>query len=187
MTTAIFAVYPIAVVVTLPLFGKLSDPLGRRAAMLCGHGASLLGVLCFAIANDPPWLFGGCAMVGIGVGLSVSPSTAAPVVSGIVAITAKPLPARVNIVAGGVASTPGMGLPMFARDRRGVERGPCRSAARRVDAAVAGPFGRRRRPVAGGFGRRRQPTCLPKWYSERSSAVAAALALYEPRSSQLKP
>ena len=31
------------------------------------------------------------------------------------------------------------------------------------------------------------PTCLPKWYSERSSAVAAAPAFQEPRCSQLKP
>jgi predicted MFS family arabinose efflux permease len=77
VTTGIFAVYPIAVVATLLLFGNLSDHIGRRAAMLWGLAASFLGVLCFAIANDVAWLFVGRAAMGIGVGLSASPATAA--------------------------------------------------------------------------------------------------------------
>ncbi len=77
VTTGIFAVYPIAVVATLLVFGKLSDQIGRRAAMLYGLTASLLGVLCFAIANEVLWLFVGRALMGIGVGLSASPAAAA--------------------------------------------------------------------------------------------------------------
>ena len=79
VTTAIFAVYPIAVVATLLLFGNLSDHIGRRAAMLYGLAASLLGVLCFALANEVAWLFVGRALMGIGVGLSASPAAAAMV------------------------------------------------------------------------------------------------------------
>jgi MFS family permease len=47
--------------------------------MLFGLTASLLGVLLFAIAPSVLWLFVGRALMGIGVGLSVGPSTAAMV------------------------------------------------------------------------------------------------------------
>src|ERR1700709_227347 len=57
VTTGIFAVYPISVVATLLLLGNLSDHIGRRAAMLYGLALSFVGVLCFGIANDVPWLF----------------------------------------------------------------------------------------------------------------------------------
>ena len=77
VTTGIFAVYPITVVATLLLFGNLSDHVGRRAAMLWGLAFSFAGVLCFALAGSVGWLFIGRAAMGIGVGLSASPSTAA--------------------------------------------------------------------------------------------------------------
>jgi MFS family permease len=77
MTAGIFAIYPISVVVMLVGFGGISDRIGRRATMLTGLFASLLGALSFAGAPDVWWLFAGRALMGIGVGLSVSPSTAA--------------------------------------------------------------------------------------------------------------
>jgi predicted MFS family arabinose efflux permease len=77
MTTAIFAVYPIAVVAALILFGDLSDHVGRRAAMLLGVASSALGVLLFAVAPDFAWVLAGRAFMGVGVGLSASPATAA--------------------------------------------------------------------------------------------------------------
>src|SRR4051812_7939895 len=49
MTTAIFAVYPIAVVAVLTVFGDLSDYIGRRTTILLGLGASLIGALTFAV------------------------------------------------------------------------------------------------------------------------------------------
>ena len=49
-TTAIFAVYPVVVVAVLIGFGDLSDRIGRRAAMLLGLGASLVGTFLFAVA-----------------------------------------------------------------------------------------------------------------------------------------
>jgi MFS family permease len=76
-TTAIFAVFPIAVVLTLIAFGGISDQIGRRAAMLAGLSAALIGAVLFAVAPDAWWVFTGRAFMGIGVGLSAGPSTAA--------------------------------------------------------------------------------------------------------------
>ena len=77
MTTVIFAVYPIVVVAVLLLFGNLSDVVGRRAAMMLGVSFSLAGVALFASASGLASLFAGRALMGIGVGLSAGPSTAA--------------------------------------------------------------------------------------------------------------
>jgi MFS family permease len=78
-TTAIFAVYPIVLVVALAVFGNLSDYIGRRAAMLVGLGLSFGGVVLFAAAPSVEWLFAGRALMGLGVALSLSPATAAMV------------------------------------------------------------------------------------------------------------
>jgi MFS family permease len=77
VTAGVFAVYPISVVLMLIGFGGISDQIGRRATMLAGIFASLIGALSFAVAVDVWWLFAGRILMGIGVGLSVSPSTAA--------------------------------------------------------------------------------------------------------------
>ena len=79
VTTGIFAIYPVAVVVMLVLFGELSDHAGRRATMLLGLGASLAGTLLFGFAPSVGWLFAGRALMGIGVGLAVGPASAAVV------------------------------------------------------------------------------------------------------------
>jgi len=79
VTTLIFAVFPIVVVLTLILLGDLSDYIGRRSAMLLGMVASLIGVLLFALAPSVIWLLVGRAFMGIGVGLSAGPSAAAVV------------------------------------------------------------------------------------------------------------
>jgi len=77
VTTAIFAVYPIVVVAILVGFGDVSDYIGRRKTMLVGLFSSALGVLFFAIAPNVETLFVGRIFMGIGVGLSAGPSTAA--------------------------------------------------------------------------------------------------------------
>jgi predicted MFS family arabinose efflux permease len=79
VTTAIFAVYPLVLVIVLLVFGNISDYIGRRAAILLGLTASLIGVLLFAIAPNVGWVFVGRAFMGIGVGLSLSPASAAMV------------------------------------------------------------------------------------------------------------
>ena len=77
VTTAIFAVYPVALVVALLLFGDLSDFIGRRKTLLLGLTASFIGVLLFALAPSVGWVFVGRAFMGIGVALSLSPGSAA--------------------------------------------------------------------------------------------------------------
>ena len=78
-TTAIFAVYPIVLVVVLIVFGDLSDHIGRRASIVLGLAAILVGVLLFAVAPSVVWVFAGRAFMGLGVGLSLSPASAAMV------------------------------------------------------------------------------------------------------------
>src|ERR1700726_616721 len=78
-TPGAFAIYPIVVAAVLVGFGDVSDYVGRRTAMLWGVGASLVGTLLFALAPDVLWLFAGRAFMGIGVGLTAGPSTAAMV------------------------------------------------------------------------------------------------------------
>ncbi|CAN7577541.1 MFS transporter [Mesorhizobium sp. LjNodule214] len=77
VTTGIFAIYPVVVVTILILFGDISDHIGRRTTMLLGLGASLTGLFLFAVAPNVLWLFAGRAFMGVGVGLTAGPSTAA--------------------------------------------------------------------------------------------------------------
>jgi MFS family permease len=77
VTTGIFAIYPVVVVLTLIGFGNISDHIGRRATMLIGLGASLAGALLFAVAPHVLWLFAARALIGVGVDLTAGASTAA--------------------------------------------------------------------------------------------------------------
>src|SRR5271167_839102 len=52
VTAAVFAIYPIGVAVMLVGFGGISDRIGRRATMLAGVFASLVGTLMLAVAPD---------------------------------------------------------------------------------------------------------------------------------------
>jgi len=79
VTTAIFAVYPIVLVPVLIVFGNLSDVIGRRAVILMGLAALGAGSLAFGLAPDLTWIFVGRALMGVGVGLALSPATAAMV------------------------------------------------------------------------------------------------------------
>jgi MFS family permease len=79
VTTGIFAVYPAVIVAVLIGFGDVSDHIGRRATILVGLGASLTGSVLFATAPSVLWLFAARALMGIGVGLTTGPSTAAVV------------------------------------------------------------------------------------------------------------
>jgi MFS family permease len=75
----IFAAYPIALIPVLVVFGDLSDHIGRRATILLGLAAELVGVLLFVLAHDVTLLLIGRAFMGLGVGLSLSPASVAMV------------------------------------------------------------------------------------------------------------
>ncbi|WP_022885615.1 MFS transporter [Glaciibacter superstes] len=77
--TSLFAVYPIALVVVLVIFGSISDHIGRRSTLLVGVAVLLAGAVIFAVATDVAWLFVARALQGIGVGLAMSPASAAMV------------------------------------------------------------------------------------------------------------
>jgi MFS family permease len=79
VTTAIFAIYPLVLVPVLIVFGNLSDVIGRRAVILMGLAALTGGSVAFGLAPDLTWVFIGRALMGVGVGLSLSPATAAMV------------------------------------------------------------------------------------------------------------
>lgn len=76
VTTSIFAVYPLVLVIVLLVFGSLSDSIGRRTSILLGIVSSIVGVFLFAVAPDVGWVLVGRAFMGLGVGLSLSPTTA---------------------------------------------------------------------------------------------------------------
>lgn len=77
LTTAIFAAYPVVLIPVLLIFGNLSDYIGRRAAILIGLTALAAGSAVFGLAPDLGWVFVGRGLMGVGVGLSLSPATAA--------------------------------------------------------------------------------------------------------------
>ena len=77
LTTAIFAAYPVVLIPVLLIFGNLSDFIGRRAAILIGLTALALGSAVFGLAPDLAWVFAGRGLMGVGVGLALSPATAA--------------------------------------------------------------------------------------------------------------
>jgi predicted MFS family arabinose efflux permease len=77
VTTLMYAAYPLALIPMLLLFGNLSDHLGRRTMMLCGLAAIIAGGIVLGVA---PWVwtvFLGRVLLGVGVGLALSPATAA--------------------------------------------------------------------------------------------------------------
>jgi predicted MFS family arabinose efflux permease len=75
--TAIFAVYAWGLVLSLPLFGRLSDRFGRRPVILGGLATALVGLALFAAARDPAWLFAARAVQGVAVGMISGAATAA--------------------------------------------------------------------------------------------------------------
>ena len=79
LVTIVFAAYPISLVVTLLVFGSLSDYIGRRATLLIGVGLIAGGILLFAVAPDVVWLLLGRVLQGAGVGFAMGAASAAMV------------------------------------------------------------------------------------------------------------
>ncbi|GAA1981034.1 MFS transporter [Microbacterium pumilum] len=77
ITTAVFATYPLALIVTLVLFGGISDVVGRRRAMMIGVALIAASALVFATASGVGYLFVGRVLQGVGTGLALSAASAA--------------------------------------------------------------------------------------------------------------
>lgn len=77
VTTAVFGTYPLALIVTLVLFGGLSDIIGRRRAMMIGLALIAVSAVVFAVAAGVGFLFVGRVLQGAGTGLALSAASAA--------------------------------------------------------------------------------------------------------------
>jgi MFS family permease len=76
LTTVVFGVYPVALLVVLGLFGGIGDRIGRRAAIVLGLALMAAGTIAFALAPGIGVLLLGRALTGAGVGFALSPATA---------------------------------------------------------------------------------------------------------------
>ncbi|HET6860795.1 MAG TPA: MFS transporter, partial [Streptomyces sp.] len=75
--TVVFAVYALAVLVALLLFGSLSDTLGRRRVLLVALVGEVASMALFIGAGDVLWLLAARAVQGAAVGLATGATSAA--------------------------------------------------------------------------------------------------------------
>jgi MFS family permease len=75
--TTVFGAYPVALLITLLVFGGVSDVIGRRRTMLIG--VALIGVAAavFAFAPNVGFLYAGRVLQGIGTGFALGAASAA--------------------------------------------------------------------------------------------------------------
>ena len=77
VTTSVFAVYPLALLVVLLFFGSLSDVIGRRRAILLGVGLIAISAVVFALAPNVGFLYIGRVLQGVGTGFAIGAASAA--------------------------------------------------------------------------------------------------------------
>jgi MFS family permease len=75
--TLIFAVYALALVPSLLVFGQLSDRIGRRPVIVGGLGGAALGLVLLAVAQSTAALLAGRAVQGVALGAVVGTIPAA--------------------------------------------------------------------------------------------------------------
>jgi hypothetical protein len=75
--TALFAAYILVLVVTLLVFGSVSDYVGRRRVIAAGLAAGAVGCALFLIAHGVGSLFAARALQGLAVGLISGAASAA--------------------------------------------------------------------------------------------------------------
>lgn len=76
VVTSVFAAYQLALMVVLPLFGNLSDLIGRRRVMLAGVAFIGASALVFALVSHVGHLYVGRVLQGAGSGLAMGAATA---------------------------------------------------------------------------------------------------------------
>lgn len=69
-TTTIFAVYAVAVLVSLLTFGKLSDHVGRRPVLLVAIAVEMIALIIFVFANGVPTLLAARIVQGLATGVA---------------------------------------------------------------------------------------------------------------------
>lgn len=72
MLTAVFAAYPLALLVALLTVGTLSDHLGRRAVVLASLGAQIVAMCVFFVAPSAPVLIAARALQGAATGAATA-------------------------------------------------------------------------------------------------------------------
>jgi MFS family permease len=77
IVTAVYAVYPLGVVLGLLFGGRLADQLGRRPIVALAALASVLAEVCFIMAGSVRLLFAGRLLNGCAIGLLSGPAVAA--------------------------------------------------------------------------------------------------------------
>jgi MFS family permease len=77
MVTVIFATYAAGVIVALLLFGRLSDDIGRRRALLPGLVLAGCSAVCFLLAHGVALLLVGRLLSGVSAGIFTGTATAA--------------------------------------------------------------------------------------------------------------
>ncbi|HEY7280907.1 MAG TPA: MFS transporter [Actinomycetota bacterium] len=75
--TLVFAAYALTLVISLMLFGRLSDRFGRRVVGFAGLLVACGGLALFAAASSIVWLFAARAVQGLAVGMVSGAATAA--------------------------------------------------------------------------------------------------------------
>lgn len=75
-STQLFAIYALAVLVVLMLFGSLSDAIGRKPLLWAGLAAALASGLCYALADTAAMLFFARTLSGVCAGLVTGTATA---------------------------------------------------------------------------------------------------------------
>jgi MFS family permease len=75
--TLIFAIYAMALIPSLLVFGQLSDRLGRRRVIAGGLCVAAVGLALLALAQSTAWLFVARAVQGLALGTTVGTAAAA--------------------------------------------------------------------------------------------------------------
>ena len=77
IVTIVFAAYPMALLIVLPILGNLSDQFGRRVVMIAGVVLIAASAATFALAPNVGFLLIGRVLQGVGAGLAMGAGTAA--------------------------------------------------------------------------------------------------------------
>ena len=77
IVTTVFATYPLALLIVLPILGNLSDQFGRRLVMIAGVVLIAVSAVTFAFAPNVAFLLAGRVLQGAGAGMAMGAGTAA--------------------------------------------------------------------------------------------------------------